>query len=81
MSNDEDHCDSETLALSNKAKQSKKKLKKGKKKKEGAELDRQQGALLCVEYLNQWKNERSNWKFVKAKQIRLVSNMFDKEKV
>lgn len=59
-----------------------KKSKKRKKKKtsksigDGTELN-----MACLAYLNEWKNDQESWKFEKVKQIRLTSNMFDKEKV
>lgn len=59
-----------------------KKSKKRKKKKtsksigDGTELN-----LACLAYLNEWKNDQESWKFEKVKQIRLTSNVFDKDKV
>ncbi|XP_059475150.1 neurofilament medium polypeptide [Neocloeon triangulifer] len=35
----------------------------------------------ATEYLNLWKNDRKNWKFVKNLQTWLVANVFDVEKV
>lgn len=54
-----------------------KKEKKIEKHNEDSKLVQQQ----CIEYLRKWKNDKNNWKFEKAKQIRLLSYMFDSTKV
>lgn len=60
------------------SKKSKKRKKKNMSKSvgDGTELN-----LACLTYLSAWKNDQESWKFEKVKQIRLTSNMFDKEKV
>ena len=35
----------------------------------------------AVQYLTLWKNDRSNWKFKKTRQVWLLQNMYCKEKV
>ena len=38
-------------------------------------------AYHAVQYLTLWKNDRSNWKFKKTRQVWLLQNMYCKEKV
>ncbi|CAK1556122.1 unnamed protein product [Leptosia nina] len=33
----------------------------------------------CLSYLSQWKHDRQNWKFMKAKQVWLYKNKFSKQ--
>ena len=34
-----------------------------------------------IEYLNQWENNRDEWKFNKRRQTWLIRNLYDQEKV
>lgn len=54
---------------------------KKRKKKNVTPPDHQQLAISSIEYLNKWKYDRDDWKFTKVKQMRLITNMFDIEKV
>uniref|UniRef100_A0A1B6C669 WKF domain-containing protein n=1 Tax=Clastoptera arizonana TaxID=38151 RepID=A0A1B6C669_9HEMI len=59
------------------------KKKKSKKEKKMEKLleDSKQVHQQSMEYLRKWKNDYSNWKFEKAKQLRLLNYMFDRLKL
>lgn len=70
--------DPEKAAL-RKKKREKRKLKKLKKEQKKNENKEKAGTakLAAVEYLKQWKNERTVWKFQKVRQVWLLQNMYD----
>ncbi|XP_054286711.1 uncharacterized protein C7orf50 homolog isoform X1 [Macrosteles quadrilineatus] len=57
------------------------KQKKTKKKKNKSQPVSVQPNSSILDYLTRWKNKRGNWKFEKVKQTRLVTNMFENEKL
>lgn len=65
-----------------------KKREKRKQKKLEKEKIRQQNEekagtakVAAIDYLNQWKNRRQDWKFLKVRQVWLLKNMYDQELV
>lgn len=65
----------------------KKKMKKKKAKKSlEAEGEEDEKSSVCaqissLEYLRQWKNDKSNWSFQKVRQVWLLKNMYNLERV
>lgn len=43
--------------------------------------DGNSAAEMSIQYLHQWKNDRSSWSFRKVRQVWLLKNMFDRKKV
>lgn len=58
-----------------------KKQKRPKKKKTNSNPIQIQSNTSTLDYLIKWKSDKSNWKFEKVKQKRLISITFDTEKV
>lgn len=63
-----------------KLKAKKNKQKNAKKCEENASADKTPRQERAIEYLMQWKNDRSNWKFKKIYQLWLVKNTYDTTK-
>lgn len=64
-----------------KLKAKKNKLKNAKKFEENATATSTPRQERAVEYLMQWKNDRSNWKFKKIYQLWLIKNTYDPLKI
>lgn len=63
-----------------KLKASKKKLKKSQQCEESATSNSVSRQERSIEYLMQWKNDRSNWKFKKIYQLWLIKSTYDMTK-
>ncbi|XP_038206376.1 uncharacterized protein C7orf50 homolog [Zerene cesonia] len=71
----------ETETTSKKNKKSIRQMKKEKfiqRQTEAAAAAKDQLKSQCLNYLSQWKHDRQNWKFMKAKQVWLYKNKFSK---
>lgn len=87
-SSDSEGCDesnSSVFASKNEFQLEPKKRSKKKKKKNKSNPtvigSGSEPSLTWLQYLSEWKNNNDSWKFEKLKQIRLISNVFDREKV
>lgn len=63
-----------------KLKAKKNKQKNAKKSEENTSANQTPRQERAIEYLKQWKNDRSNWKFKKIYQLWLVKNTYDTTK-
>ena len=61
----------------------KKKKKKTLQKKKKLHKEQKSGISVksCSDYLNTWKTDRENWKFIKVRQTWLLQHMYDDDKV
>ncbi|KAL0872092.1 hypothetical protein ABMA27_004514 [Loxostege sticticalis] len=74
----------DTSASDKKNKKSIRQMKKEKFAQRQAEMEaasKEQLKSQCLNYLSQWKHNRSNWKFMKAKQVWLYKNKFSQKLV
>lgn len=72
----------ETKETGKKAKKSIRQMKKerhAQRQADAALASKDQLKSQCLNYLSQWKHDRQNWKFMKARQVWLYKNKFSKQ--
>lgn len=79
---EEEELDPEKAAIREKKREKRKQKKQAKLKlKEENAARAGSSQKSASEYLNQWKNNKSEWKFLKVRQVWLLQNMYDQKMV
>ena len=74
--------DPEKAAMRERKRKKRQEKKAAKKQKlDEAEAAKGTGAPLALEYLQKWDSDRSHWTFQKVRQVWLLQNMYDTDKV